>query len=215
MKSIKVLIADDHEIVAEGLRFIVDAQPDISVIGSVRDGQAAVRLAMEMSPDIVLMDHSMPVLNGTEATRMILDRCPDSRVIMLSMHADKIHVVRAFRAGVSGYVVKKSASTAVVDAIRTVYNGGRYIGKDLVDGVLDQLIGDATANDALQSLSIRERQVLQMLTEGRSVVEVSTALSLSPKTVETYRARLMDKLDIHNFAALVKFALQHGVTALE
>jgi DNA-binding NarL/FixJ family response regulator len=215
MKSIKVLIADDHEIVAEGLRFIVDAQPDITVIGSVRDGQAAVKLAIEMSPDIVLMDHAMPVLNGTEATRMIRDRCPATRIIMLSMHADKTHVVRAFRAGVSGYVVKKSASTAVVDAIRTVYNGGRYIGKDLVDGVLDQVIGNAAPDDALQSLSVRERQVLQMLTEGHSVLAVSTALSLSPKTVETYRARLMDKLDIHNFAALVKFALQHGITTLE
>jgi DNA-binding NarL/FixJ family response regulator len=215
MKTIKVLIADDHEVLAEGLRHMVDAQPGMVVIASVRDGREALRCAIEMHPDVVLMDHSMPILNGTEATRMIHDRCPKTRVIMLSMHADKIHVVRAFQAGASGYVVKKSASKVVVDAIKMVHNGGRYLGKDLVDGVLDQAMGREDSQGALESLSARERQVLQMLTEGHSVATVATTLALSQKTVETYRARMMDKLNIHNFATLVKFAVQQGITELD
>lgn len=213
--TIKVLIADDHGVVAEGLRFVVDAQADMKVVACVQDGREAVRHSIEMCPDVVLIDHSMPVLNGTEATLMICERCPQTRVIMLSMYSNQIHVLRALQAGAAGYVVKKSAAKEVVDAIRVVHKGGRYLSKELVDYVIDHVVRKAGPGDPLERLSSRERQVLQMLAEGNSVAHIAIALALSPKTVETYRARMMDKLDIHDFATLVKFAIQQGITPLD
>lgn len=213
--TIKVLIADDHGVVAEGLRFVVNAQADMKVVACVHDGREAVRHALETSPDVVLIDHSMPVLNGTEATLIIRERCPQTRVIMLSMYSNQIHVLRALQAGAAGYVVKKSAAKEVVDAIRAVHKGGRYLSKELVDNVIDHVVRKAGPEDPLERLSSRERQVLQMLAEGHSVAHIAIALALSPKTVETYRARMMDKLDIHDFATLIKFAIQQGITPLD
>jgi DNA-binding NarL/FixJ family response regulator len=213
--TIKVLIVDDHGVVAEGLRFLIDAQPDMQVIDCIGDSREAVRRAIEAPPDIILMDHSMPDLNGTEATHMIVKRCPQIRVVMLSMYSDRVHVLRALHAGAAGYVVKKSAANEVVDAIRAVHKDGRYLSRHLADGVIEQIITRATEQDSLARLSSRERQVLQMLAEGHAAAEIATTLSLSPKTVETYRARMMTKLDINDFATLIKFAIQHGVTSLE
>jgi DNA-binding NarL/FixJ family response regulator len=213
--TIRILIVDDHGVVAEGLRFVVEAQPDMQVIGCIQDSQEAVHRAVEMRPDIVLMDHAMPVLNGTEAAHMIGERCPQTRVIMLSMHSNRIHVLRALQAGAAGYVLKMSAAKEVVDAIRLVHKGGRYLSKQLADGVIDQLVSKTASQDPLERLSSRERQVLQMLAEGHAAANIAVALSLSPKTVETYRARMMEKLDIHDFATLVKFAIQNGITSLE
>ena len=213
--AIKVLIADDHGVVAEGLRFVVEAQTDMEVIACIQDSREAVRRSIETCPDVVLMDHAMPVLNGTEATRMIRERCGKTRVIMLSMYFDPVHVYHALLAGATGYVVKKSAAKEVVDAIRVVHNGGRYLSKALADSVIDQVVHKTAAEDPVERLSSRERQVLQMLAEGHVVADIATTLSLSPKTVETYRARMMEKLDIHDFATLVKFAIQHGITSLE
>jgi DNA-binding NarL/FixJ family response regulator len=161
------------------------------------------------------MDHAMPLLNGAEATHLIRERCPETHVIILSMYSDQVHVLRALQAGAAGYVVKKSAAKEVVDAIRTVHLGGRYLSKELADSVIDQVVHKAGLEDRLQRLSSRERQVLQMLAEGHAVPDIATTLSLSPKTVETYRARMMEKLDIHDLATLVKFAIQHGITTLE
>jgi len=146
---------------------------------------------------------------------MICERCPQTRVIMLSMHSNQVHVMRALQAGAAGYVLKKSAAKEVVEAIRLVHMGGRYLSKQLTDGVIDQLVNKTASPDPLSRLSSRERQVLQMLAEGHAVANIATALSLSPKTVETYRGRMMEKLDIHDFATLVKFAIQHGLTQLE
>jgi DNA-binding NarL/FixJ family response regulator len=213
--SIKVLIIDDHAVVAEGLRFVVDAQDDMEVIGCIQDSRDAVRRSIETRPDVILMDHAMPVLNGTEAALMIHEHCPQTRVIMLSMYSDAVHVLRALQAGATGYVVKRSAAKEVVDAIRAVHKGGRYLSKQLADSVIDQVLNKTAAVDPLERLSSRERQVLQMLAEGHAASDIATTLSLSPKTVETYRARMMEKLDIHDFATLVKFAIQHGITALE
>ena len=134
---------------------------------------------------------------------------------MLSMYSDAVHVLRALQAGATGYVVKRSAAKEVVDAIRAVSKGNRYLSRQLADTVIDQVLNKSAASDPLQRLSSRERQVLQMLAEGYAVSDIATALSLSPKTVETYRARMMEKLDIRDFASLVKFAIQHGITALE
>lgn len=213
--TIRILIVDDHGVVAEGLRFVVEAQPDMRVIACIQDSQEAVRRALATRPDVILMDHAMPVLNGTEATRMICERCPHTRVIMLSMYSNRVHVLRALQAGATGYVLKKSAAKEVVDAIRLVHKGGRFLSKQLADDVIDQLVSKSAAPDPLERLSSRERQVLQMLAEGHAVAIIATALSLSPKTVETYRSRMMEKLEIRDFATLVKFALQHGITSLE
>jgi len=213
--TIRILIVDDHDVVAEGLRFMVETQPDLSVIACVQDSREAVRVAMEQQPDVVLIDHAMPNLNGTEATQLILDGSPRTRVIMVSMHATQIHVVRALQAGASGYVVKKSAAREVVDAIRTVHAGSRYLSAELVDIVIDQAARKVMVRDPLERLSSRERQVLQMLAEGQSVATIAVALAISPKTVETYRGRMMEKLEIHDLAGLVKFALQQGITPLE
>jgi DNA-binding NarL/FixJ family response regulator len=213
--TIKVLIVDDHGVVAEGLRFVVEAQGDMEVIGCIQDSQEAVRRSTAARPDVVLMDHAMPVLNGTEATHVIHEHCPETRVIMLSMYSDAVHVMRALQAGATGYVVKRSAAKEVVDAIRAVHAGNRYLSKQLSDSVIDQVANKTVAIDPLERLSSRERQVLQMLAEGHTPLDIATALSLSPKTVETYRTRMMEKLGLHDFASLVRFAIQNGITALE
>ena len=213
--TVKVLIADDHAVVAEGLRMVVAAQDDMEVVDCVDDSREAVRRTIECRPDIVLIDHAMPALNGTEATHLIRERCPQTRVIILSMYSNQVHVLRALQAGAQGYVVKKSAAKEVVDAIRTVHKGGRYLSKELVDTVIDQIARKNPSEDPMERLSSRERQVLQMLAEGHAVPDIAATLSLSPKTVETYRARLMEKLNIHDFATLVKFAIQNGLTSLD
>jgi len=213
--TIRVLIADDHDVVAEGLRFVVETQADMTVSACVQDSREAVRRSIEMCPDVVLIDHAMPELNGTEATRMIRSRCPNTRVIVVSMYSNQVHVLRALQAGANGYVVKKSAAKEIVEAIRVVHNGSRYLSAELLDIVIDQVVRKVAADDPLKRLSSRERQVLQMLAEGHSTSAIAIALSLSPKTVETYRARLMDKLEIHDFAHLVKFAVQQGITPLD
>lgn len=213
--TINILIADDHAVVAEGLRHLVSAQVEMLVIGLAENGRDAVRMVIEAPPDIVLMDHAMPVLNGTEATRLIRERCPATRVIMLSMYSDAVHVYRALQAGATGYILKRSVAREVVDAIRTVHRGGRYLSKQLSDVIVDHVVRESAPDDPLERLSSRERQVLQLLSEGHSVAEIAATLSLSPKTVETYRARMMEKLGIYELAGLVRFAIQQGVTFLE
>jgi DNA-binding NarL/FixJ family response regulator len=213
--AIRVLIADDHGVVAEGLRYVVEAQPDMEVIACVQDSREAVRLALESQPDVVLIDQAMPQLNGTEATHLIRERSPGIHVIVLSMYSNHAHVVGALQAGASGYVVKKSAAKEVVDAIRAVHQGKRYLSKEIADVVIDQVAHRAGSKNPLELLSSRERQVLQMLAEGHTVASIAATLSLSPKSVETYRGRMMEKLEIRDVAGLVRFAIQHGITSLE
>lgn len=213
--TIRILIADDHGVVAEGLRHLVSAHSDLQVIGLAENGREVVQAALETTPNIVLMDHAMPLLNGTEATRLIRERCAEIRVIMLSMYSDAVHVYRALQAGATGYIIKKSVGKEVFDAIWTVHRGGRYLSKQLADLVIDHLVHRSVPDDPLDRLSSRERQVLQLLAEGHSVAAIAVTLSLSPKTVETYRARMMEKLGIFELAGLVRFAIQNGVTSLE
>ena len=213
--TISVLIVDDHGVVAEGLRHLIASQPEMHVVGLAENGRDAVRSVMDAPPDIVLMDHAMPVMNGTEATRLIRERCPGTKVIMLSMYSDAVHVYRALQAGATGYIIKRSVAKEVVDAIWAVHRGGRYLSKQLTDVVIDHVVHRSAPEDPLERLSSRERQVLQMLAEGHSVVEIAATLSLSHKTVETYRARMMEKLGIHDLASLVRFAIQQGVTSLD
>jgi DNA-binding NarL/FixJ family response regulator len=211
--KIRVLIADDHTLVAEGLRYVIEADAGFEVVACARDGQEALRLAIEKTPDIVLMDNAMPVLNGIEATRLIRERCPQTRVIMLSMYCDEAHVLRALQAGAMGYLLKKSVAKELVEAIRRIHVGQHYLTRELGENVIDQVI--RTPSDPLARLSTRERQVLQMVAEGHTSSEIADKLSLSPKTVETYRSRMMDKLGLHDLAALIKFAIQQGVTSIE
>ena len=213
--TISVLIADDHGVVAEGLSHLVAAQPDMEVVGLAENGRDAVRAAVEANPDVVLMDHGMPLMNGTEAARLIRERCAGTRVIMLSMYSDAVHVYRALQAGATGYIIKRSVAKELVDAILAVHRGGRYLSRQLADVVIDHVVHRSAPDDPLDRLSSRERQVLQLLAEGHSVAEIAATLSLSPKTVETYRARMMEKLGIYELAGLVRFAIQQGVTSLE
>jgi DNA-binding NarL/FixJ family response regulator len=212
--AIRVLIADDHGVVAEGLRHLVEAQPDMSVVGCVGDGREAVECARASRPDVVLMDLSMPELNGADAARAILDDLPECRVIMLSMYASREHVRRALHAGVTGYVVKGSAGKEVVEAIRAAHSGQRYLSARVADLLVDEG-APGPEDDPLAKLSARERQVLQLLAEGRTGGEIARRLALSQKTVETYRARLVQKLGIRDVAGLVRFAIQRGIVPLE
>src|SRR5256884_7657500 len=210
---IRILIADDHGVVAEGLKHLIEAQQDLQVVAIVGDGREAVRMAKETEPDVVLMDLSMPELNGADATRAILERDAKCRVIVLSMYAEREYVRRALKAGASGYVVKRSAAKEVVDAIRAVHSGQRYLSPRVADVVIDDYAEER--DDPLARLSAREREVLQLLAEGRTGAEIAQRLSLSQKTVETYRARLVEKLGIRDVAGLVRFAIQRGLVSLE
>ena len=211
---IRILIADDHAVVAEGLKHLIEAQPDMQVVAIVGDGREAVRRAGELRPEVVLMDLSMPELNGADATRVLLEHQSGCKVIVLSMYAEHEYVRRALRAGAVGYVVKRSAGKDVVDAIRAVQAGQRYLSPLVADAVIEP---DASAakDDRLARLSTREREVLQLLAEGKTGSEIAQRLALSPKTVETYRARLVEKLGIRDVAGLVRFAIQRGIISLE
>jgi DNA-binding NarL/FixJ family response regulator len=211
---IRILIADDHGVVAEGLKHLIEAQQDMQVVATVGDGREAIRMAKETQPDVVLMDLSMPELNGADATRAVLEHDPKCRVIVLSMYAEREYVRRALKAGAAGYVVKRSAAKEVVDAIRAVHAGQRYLSPRVADVVIDDYAGDGKG-DLLEKLSTREREVLQLLAEGRTGAEIATRLTLSQKTVETYRARLVEKLGIRDVAGLVKFAIQRGLVSLD
>jgi DNA-binding NarL/FixJ family response regulator len=211
---IRILIADDHGVVAEGLKHLVEAESDMEVVALVEDGREAVQQARDLQPDVVLMDLSMPELNGADATRAILQRDPKCRVIVLSMYSQREYVRRALKAGAAGYVVKRSAAKEVVEAIRAVHAGQRYLSPRVADVVLEDY-SDEKQDDPLARLSAREREVLQLLAEGRTGAEIAQRLSLSQKTVETYRARLVEKLGIRDLAGLVRFAIQRGLVSLE
>ena len=213
MSAIRVLIADDHGVVAEGLRHLVEMQPDMQVIACVEDGREAVRVAGAGRPDVVLMDLSMPELNGADATRAIVEHDPRCRVIVLSMYSEREYVRRALKAGAVGYVVKRSAAKEVVEAIRAAHGGRRFLSPRVADLMLED--PGELEQDPLARLSAREREVLQLIAEGRTGAEIASRLELSPKTVETYRARLIEKLGIRDVPGLVRFAIQRGLVSLE
>jgi DNA-binding NarL/FixJ family response regulator len=211
---ITVFVADDHAIVRDGLASLLAAQPDIRVVGTAADGRDAVRDVLKLQPEVVVMDIAMPQMNGIEATREIRDRAPQARVVILSMHSSVEYVFHALEAGAHGYLLKESAAQEVVDAVRTVRAGRRYLCRKVAEMVAGG-IGRGSATSPLESLSKRERQVLQLVAEGRSSSQIAATLYLSPKSVDTYRSRLMQKLHVGDVAGLVKFAIQHGLTPLE
>jgi DNA-binding NarL/FixJ family response regulator len=212
---IRVLIVDDHGVVAQGLEHLVAMQSDFTVVGSAQDGRIAVERAHELEPDVVVMDIAMPGMNGIEATRAIHDRNPATRVIILSMHSNPEYVYRALQAGASAFVVKRSAARELVEAIRSVHAGRHYFSPQIAEGAIGRHIGRDAPQDPLRILSAREREVLLLLAEGKGVADIAETLHLSRKTIETHRAHLYQKLDIHDLPGLVRFAIRHGVTALE
>ena len=212
---IKVLLADDHAVVRDGLRFLLEAQGDISVVGNAANGREAVRKVKELKPDVVIMDIAMPELNGIEAAHQIHETCPATRVVILSMHAGTEHVRQALRAGAQGYLLKKSAGAEVADAVRLVHAGGSYLSPEIAGTVITDYIADSRATNPLETLTHRERQILQLIAEGKSSAQAATSLFLSRKTVDTYRSRLMQKLGIHDLHGLIKFAIEHGLTSLD
>lgn len=212
---IRVLLADDHAVVRDGLRALLEAQPGMVIVGDVANGREALREAQKLLPDVVVMDIAMPDLNGIEATLQMRNASPSARVLILSMHSTTEHILRALQAGARGYLLKDSAGTELVEAVRAVHGGGRYLSQKIAATVIDDYIAERDRSSPLDSLSRRERQILQLIAEGNTSAQVGAILFLSPKTVDTYRSRMMHKLGIGDLPNLVKFAIQNGITQLD
>jgi two-component system, NarL family, response regulator NreC len=213
----RILIADDHAIVRQGLRSLIEGQNGIEVVGEAEDGQRAVHLAAELAPDVVIMDVTMPDLNGVEATRQIVQKNPNTKVIVLSMHPDK-HIVReSLKAGASGYVLKSHLFDELCRALEAVAAGGHYLSLRITDVIIDDYVhGSAGPNAAAaDGLTGPERQVLQLLAEGLSIKEIAKRLHMSPKTVDARRRSIMGKLGVSSVAELVKYAIREGLTSLD
>jgi two-component system, NarL family, response regulator NreC len=215
--SIRILLADDHVVLRHGLSKSLQTEKDIEIVGQANDGHTAVKLCQELSPDVVIMDISMPDLNGIEATRQIVKLMPKSKIIGLSMHSTKKFVMEMFKAGASGYLLKDCEFDELVNAIRTVAEGKTYICPAINDILIATAMGD-NKNDkesAFSALTQREREVLQLLSEGKTTKQIAHVLHISPKTVEAHRLNIMNKLDIDNIAQLTKYAIQEGLTMPE
>lgn len=213
--TIDILLADDHAIVRDGLRMLLESNADLRVVGMVADGRAAVNEARRLRPHLVVMDISMPELNGIEAARAIVEALPDTRVLFLSMESSPEHVYRALQSGARGYLLKHSAAAELVTAVRAVRAGRRYLSEEISETVVSDYLNQRQTKSPLDRLSTRERNLLQLIVEGRTNAEAARTLCLSVKTVETYRSRLMQKLGIGDLATLVKFAIEHGLTSLK
>jgi DNA-binding NarL/FixJ family response regulator len=213
MNKLRILIADDHTLVRQGLRKILEEQPGWEVVAETGDGRDAVRLALELKPDIVLMDIAMPHLNGVEAVQQIQRRAPEIRVLVLSMYDDEGYVTRAVRAGASGYLLKDSADSDLIHAVTAVAQGKSFFSPAAARIIIDDYARPAGKGlaDRFESLSEREREVFQLVAEGNSNKEVAELLHISPATVETHRAHVMEKLDLHSTAELVLSAVRRGV----
>jgi two-component system response regulator NreC len=214
--GLRILLVDDHQIVRQGLRTLLEKEPDMEVVAEAEDGRAAVRLTREVLPQVVIMDVAMPDLNGIEATRQIVHEFPDIKVIALSMHSDRRFVANMLRAGASGYLLKDSAFEELAQAIRTVAANRTYLSPEVSDIVVkDFLKGPQEAPSAYSLLSPREREVLQLMAEGKTTKEIADRLHVSVKTVETHRQQIMTKLEIRSVAELTKYAIREGLASLD
>jgi DNA-binding NarL/FixJ family response regulator len=212
----KILIADDHKLFRDGLKTLINKHPEIEVVGEAEDGLSAVALAQELKPDVVLMDISMPDLNGIEATRKILSERPEIKIIILSMHFDRRFVTEALKAGALGYLLKDSTVEELVQTIHAVKSDQIYLSDKINDVVIKDYIKMAKSaeSSAYTVLSAREREVLQLLAEGKATKEIAAKLNVSVKTIETHRKQIMNKLNIHSIAELTKYAIREGLTQL-
>jgi DNA-binding NarL/FixJ family response regulator len=215
--SIRILLADDHGIIREGLRSLLEKQSDIEVIAEAEDGRKAVRLVREFAPDIIVMDITMPKLNGVDATRRTVKEFPNVKVIALSIHSNRRFVADMLKAGASGYILKECLFDELVQAIHSVAAGGVYLSPRVTGLVVEDYIGrlSATYDPQLSILTDREREVLQMLAEGKSTKQIAVGLHVSVKTIESNRRQIMEKLNTHSVAELTKYAIREGLTSLE
>ena len=216
MPDIRVLVADDHALVREGIRALLRPCADIEVVGEAADGREAVEGARRLQPDVVLMDIAMPGLGGLEATLVLQRECPRVRVLVLTQYEDREYVSRFLKAGATGYVLKKTVGADLAAAIRAAHRGGLVLDPDVARAALTEPAGDRETEGAgaYERLTDREKQVLKLVAEGRSNKEIAEVLAISVKTAMTHRAHVMQKLDLHDRTALVKFALRHGVIRL-
>lgn len=214
--GIRIIIADDHKIIRDGLRSMIETQESMIVVGEADNGRAAVELCHKLAPDIIIMDISMPDLNGIEAARRLKAEGLNVKLLALSMHSDSRYIFNMFNAGASGYLSKECAFEEVALAIRALAKGYTYLSPSITGGVVEECVRGvaATENRTLPLLTAREREVLQMLAEGKSVKEIASSLNVSGKTVETYRQHIMEKLNIHTIAGLTKYAIKDGLTSL-
>ena len=215
--SIKVLLADDHGIIRQGLRSLLEKQSDIEVVGEAEDGRKAVALVQKLAPDIVIMDITMPNLNGVDATHQIAAHSPNVKIIALSIHSNKRFVADMLKAGASGYILKECLFDELVLSIRTVVGGNIYLSPRITDVIVDDYVGRLSKPHRPQQpvLTEREHQILRMVAEGKSIKEIALALHLSVKTVELNRRQIMQKLNSHTIADLTKYAIREGLISLE
>ena len=215
--SVKILLADDHRITRQGLRSLLEKEPDMEVVAEAEEGRTAVRLVRELLPDVVVMDVSMPDLNGMEATHQIVAEHPNVKVIALSIHSDNLFVSEMLKSGASGYLLKDCAFEELARAIHVVVDGKTYLSPAVSGVVVDDYLHRLARTESPSSevLTDREREVLQLIAEGKSTKQVALKLHISVKTVETHRRQIMSKLDIHTIAELTKYAIRKGLTSLE
>ncbi|HXG32580.1 MAG TPA: response regulator transcription factor [Bryobacteraceae bacterium] len=208
-KKIRILLADDHALVRQGFRLILETQPDMEVVGEAANGREAVELAQRISPDVVIMDVGMPEMGGIEATRRLAQCCPRTAVLALSMHKDSVYVREILRAGARGYLLKDAFDRDLLAAVRAVARGEGYLSPAVSEAVLSDY--RRSVSDPLDLLTSREREVLQLLAEGKTNKEIASMLNLSIYTVDAHRGRIMEKLNLHSIGELVRFALRHGL----
>jgi DNA-binding NarL/FixJ family response regulator len=218
MTTVRILIAEDHTIVRKGLCSILENEKGIDVVGEAENGKEAIKKVEEHNPDLVVMDISMPLLNGLDATRQIKRRFPEVKVLILTMHTSEEYVIEILKAGASGYIVKKAAPSDLVSAIHAISRGEAYLSPSISTSVIKrflQVSGTEAGLDISSALTEREREVLQLIAEGHSNRKIAEMLFISVKTVEAHRSHIMDKLDLHNVADLTRFAIRIGITSLE
>ncbi len=217
MKPTRIMLADDHMIVIEGIRRALENEPALEIVAEATDGRQAVSLALDLKVDLILMDISMPNLNGIEAAQQILRKNPQIKIIILSMHSDKRFVERALKTGVWGYLLKNRAITEVVSAIQCVKQGKIYLSPGITNIVVSEFVNHLPRQeeDGINALTPREREVLQLIAEGFTTKEIASSMGISDKTIEGHRQNLMDKLNLRSIAQLTKFAIREGLTSLE
>ena len=214
MGQLRILLADDHTVVRQGLRKVLEERPDWVVVAEAGNGREAVQKAEEVKPDVAILDVAMPLLNGIEATRQIVKRAPATRVLVLTMHSDEAYVNQILKAGASGYLLKDSADVDLIEAVSAVSQGKSFFSPAVARLMLDDYVrqlADKGVSDRYETLSEREREIFQLIAEGKANKEIAHILSISPSTVETHRARIMEKLDLHSAAEIVLYAVRRGV----